>query len=82
MKFKVGDKVKNKNGNSGKIQEVLRNACFVNYGTFADFEYFADLKKIKLPTQKQVWKEAEKEKQEQKIIINMTDTFCKYLEKI
>lgn len=100
MKFKVGDKVKNKYGEIGEIQEVLNTACFVNYGDFAEFEYFIDLEKLpikkklpvseelsrvsrqKLPTSAQAFKSAQKEKEEQEQVINMTNLFCEYLGKI
>lgn len=46
MKFKVGNKIVNKNNKIGKIQELLKNGCFVNYGNYAEFEHYDNLKKL------------------------------------
>lgn len=79
MKFKVGQKVVNKIGIKGTVQEVLKNGCFVNYGDYADFEYFADLKKFKLPTARKVWQEAEQEQRELKLTQEKVNIFCELL---
>lgn len=84
MRFNVGQKVK-KGGKIGTVQEVFSNACFVNYGDFAELEHFVDLEhfmKKKLPTKRQAWKEANKEKQEQEQVIKEVELFCDRLSKI
>ena len=76
MKFKVGDRVENNCGFIGKVQEILKNGCLVNYGDYADFEFFADLRKVKKITLKQADKTA---KEEQFLLKNtqiMVEYFC------
>lgn len=84
MTFKVGDRVKNKIGEIGKVQEVLTRSYFVNYGDYAQQEFEIDLeiaKPVKLPSAKKVWKDTEREQKEQEQVIKMVDLFCEYLGK-
>lgn len=82
MKFKVGDKVINRIGFIGKVQEVLQYGCFVNYGYFADYEFNCDLRKPKKITFAQANRDAEKEKKAEIQAQCMTKLFCEYLSKI
>ncbi|MBO7527407.1 MAG: hypothetical protein J6T74_05855 [Clostridia bacterium] len=85
MKFKIGDRVKNKIGEVGKVQEVLTHSYFVNYGDYAQQEFEIDLeiaKSVKLPTKKKVWQEAEKEKEAEIQAQQMVNSLCEYLSRI
>lgn len=83
MKFKVKDKVVNRLGFKGTVQEVFKNGCFVNYGDYADFEYFADLIRPKrLPTLEQADKSAKQEKEAEIMAQNFTKLYCEYLGKL
>ena len=79
MKFKVGDKVENNLGFVGKVQEVLRNGCFVNYGDYANFEFFTDLRKVKRITLKQANDWAKKNQKELEASQDLVKEFCEKL---
>lgn len=79
MKFKVGDKVINRIGFVGKVQEVLQHGCFVNYGYFADYEFNCDLRKPKKITFAQANKDAEKEKKAEIKAQELVKEFCERL---
>ena len=82
MKFKVGDKVVNRLGFKGTVQEVMIHGCIVNYGDYAEYEYHCDLQKPKKITFAQANKEAEKEKKAEIKAQELVKEFCSKLAKV
>lgn len=77
--LKVGDKVKNKDGRAGVIQEITGKIYFVNYGSYAEPEHLRNLKKYRLPTDKEVWESAKRENFELRLAQLEVKQFCRIL---
>ena len=80
MTFEVGDRVKDNIGRKGVVQELLTTGCFVNYGTSAEFEFYKDLKHIRISkkyiTLEQADRMALKEQREQIDTDKLVNEFC------